>query len=74
MTYSVFFYAPDYRPGPAHSAQHQMRREWARRLPLSRNWTPLEYSDYNQYLAANDLFYSQFCVFKFENAITIFVK
>ena len=74
FTYSVFFYGDDYVPGPAHSAQHQMRRDWARRLPITRNWAILEYSDYKAYLEANDLFYTQYCVFKYENAITIFIK
>ena len=72
--FSVFFYSRDYRNGPAHSANHQLRRTWARRLPRTQNWAPLEGSPYIDFLNQNDLNYTQFCVFKFENAITIFIK
>ena len=72
--YNVFFYARDYRDGSAHSSNYALRRSWARRLPRSQNWAPLECSDYLQFLHENDLFYTQYCVFKYENTITVFIK
>ena len=72
--YNVFFYARDYRDGSAHSSNYALRRSWARRLPRSQNWAPLECSDYLQFLHENDLFYTQYCVFKYENTVTVFIK
>lgn len=73
--YSVFFYSKDYRDPTAHSSNHALRRSWARRLPRSMNWAPLETNHpYVDFLHENQLFYELYCVFKYENSITIFIR
>ena len=72
--FSIFFLSNTSESGQAHSANHALRRTWAKNLPRNQHWAPLENSDYLCFLHENDLHYEFYCVFKYENAITIFVK
>ena len=70
----VFFLGRNPEYNQSHNMAYQIRRRWARSLPISQSWATLPDSIYVNYLRNNELNYQHYCIYQFDTMKVIFIQ